>query len=98
MRFERGLLAACWMICACGPVVGDDERVCGKEGPVRLLRLEADEAVGPSGITRIDDRYYTAVGRAVHNEDDYGIPSLEIEQSRVASFRTCGEAPRIVAL
>lgn len=98
MRFERGLLAALASMSACGPVVGDDDdqRVCTKDGPLRLLGLDADEGVASSGVTRIDDRYYAAVGKAVRVESDYGIPSLEIEQSRVVSFETCGESPRVV--
>lgn len=100
MRFERGLLAACWMTCACGPVVGDDDdhgRVCGQPSPVRLLAHDESEAVGALGPARLDDRFYFAVGRAAPVDDEYGFPTFELDDSRVVSMGTCGESQEVVA-
>lgn len=98
MRFERGLLAAWVVMCACGPVVGhDDQRDCAQDGPVRLLALHGDEVVGGLGPSRIDDRLFVAVGRAAPVESDDGFPMLAIDDARVVSLGTCGESPKVIA-
>ncbi|HWB73468.1 MAG TPA: hypothetical protein VG755_00905 [Nannocystaceae bacterium] len=97
MRFERGLLAASLVMCACGPRVDDDDgpRVCGEAGPARLLALDADEAIG--AITRIDDRFYVSVGTALQDDTELGFPQLGIDDPRVVAMGTCGESPKVVA-
>ncbi len=82
------------LVAACGPdgrEAPELDRVCGAEGPYRVLALDGDTTVASPELRRVDDRIYAIVG-AVPEADQ-----LQPDATTVWSFGPCGESPRIVA-
>lgn len=89
----------------CGPDardVADHDRVCGHDGPWRLLEL--DEGVAPIwsplwGVRRIGDRLYYVVGDVPQTADFQGglEPHPVPGRTTVWSTGLCGESPRELA-
>lgn len=89
MRPHTWIVAATFWLPACGPELiplAEQERVCGQEGPVRLLEGTAGDAMSFWIVQTIGDRLVVSTG-------DY----LDDRQSEIWSVGRCGEDPRLVA-
>lgn len=105
----HGAVLTTWLVLAgCAPAVVEDAelgRICGQDGPVRILALEADEM--PAGFGRAmaksGDRLYYMIGDAVTEADapfgdsEYSAAFPKPGHPRVWSSGTCGESPKPIA-
>lgn len=100
------VIAVVW-IAGCGPeghAPAEHGRVCGHDGPWRVLELDEDQAPlsAAFGVRRFGDRIYVIAGDAPHLGDPQ-LPDLEFwsvplpEHTTLWSMGPCGESPRELA-